>query len=45
LWHVAVIRAIVHTASAELRGGRISEVEVEPVMLATVLAAISGPKR
>jgi AcrR family transcriptional regulator len=44
-WHVAVIRAIVHTASAELRSGRISEAEVEPVLLTTVLAAISGPKR
>ncbi len=44
-WHVAVIRAIVHTASAELRSGRISEAEVEPVMLTTALAAISGPKR
>jgi AcrR family transcriptional regulator len=45
LWHVAVIRSIVHTASAELRSGRISEADVEPVMLATALAAISGPKR
>jgi hypothetical protein len=44
-WHVAVIRAIVHTASAELRSGRISEAEVEPVMLTTVLGAIGGPKR
>jgi AcrR family transcriptional regulator len=44
-WHAAVIRAVVHTASAELRAGRISEDEVEPVMLATALAAISGPKR
>jgi hypothetical protein len=44
-WLVAVIRSIVHTASAELRSGRISEVEVEPVMLTTALAAISGPKR
>ncbi len=41
-WHVAVIRAIVHTASAELRSDRISEAEVEPVMLTTVLAAIGG---
>jgi TetR/AcrR family transcriptional regulator, mexCD-oprJ operon repressor len=41
-WHVAVIRAIVHTASAELRSGRISEAEVEPVMLTTVFAAIGG---
>jgi AcrR family transcriptional regulator len=45
LWHVAVIRSIVHTASAELRSGRMSEAEVEPVMLATALDAISGPKR
>jgi TetR/AcrR family transcriptional repressor of mexCD-oprJ operon len=39
-WHVAVIRAIIHTASAELQSGRLSETEVEPVMLTTVLAAI-----
>jgi AcrR family transcriptional regulator len=45
LWHVAVLRSIVHTASAELQSGRISEAEVEPVMLTTALAAISGPKR
>jgi TetR/AcrR family transcriptional regulator, mexCD-oprJ operon repressor len=42
-WHVAVIRGIVHTASAELRSGRLSETEVEPVMLTTVLGAISTP--
>ncbi|MFZ1880800.1 MAG: TetR/AcrR family transcriptional regulator, partial [Gaiellaceae bacterium] len=42
-WHVAVLRAIVHTASAELRSGRIAEVDVERVMLTTALAAISGP--
>jgi TetR/AcrR family transcriptional repressor of mexCD-oprJ operon len=42
-WHVAVIRAIVHTASAELRSGRLSQAEVESVMLTTVLAAIGGP--
>jgi AcrR family transcriptional regulator len=44
-WHVAVIRAIVHTASAELQSGRISEAEVEPVMLTSALAAISGQGR
>ncbi len=43
-WHVAVIRAIVHTASAELRSGRISEAEVEPVMLTTVFGAIAEQK-
>lgn len=45
LWHVAVIRSIVHTASAELQSGRISEADVEPTMLATALAAIGGSKR
>jgi AcrR family transcriptional regulator len=44
-WHLAVIRAIVHTASSELQSGRIPQAEVEPAMLTTVLAAISGPKR
>ena len=41
-WHLAVIRAIVHTASNELRSGRISRDDVEPAMLTTVLAAIRG---
>jgi AcrR family transcriptional regulator len=39
-WHLAVIRALVHTASAELQSGRISEADVERTMLDTVLAAI-----
>jgi AcrR family transcriptional regulator len=42
-WHAAVIRAIVHTASAELQSGRISAAEVEAVMLTTVHAATAGP--
>src|SRR3954451_20423631 len=40
-WHLAVIRALVHTASAELQSGRLSETEVEQTMLSTVLAAMS----
>jgi hypothetical protein len=44
-WHLAVLRAIVHTASAELRSGRISDAEVEQAMLTTVLAAIGEPAR
>ena len=39
-WHLAVIRAIAHTASFELQAGRISETEVEAAMLTTVTAAI-----
>jgi len=40
-WHLAVIRAIVHTASAELQNGRIAETEVEAAMLSTALSAIA----
>lgn len=42
-WHLAVIRAIVHTASHEIRGGRIAESEAEAAMLSTVVAAVSRP--
>jgi AcrR family transcriptional regulator len=43
-WHLAVLRAIVHTASAELRSDRISEADVEHAMLTTVFAALGDPK-
>ena len=41
-WQLAVIRSIVHTASHEIRGGRIPESEVEATMIGTILGAISG---
>jgi AcrR family transcriptional regulator len=40
-WDLAVIRAIVHTASSESRNGRISEPEAEAAMLSTAISAIS----
>ena len=40
-WHLAVLRAIVHAASAELQSGRLTEATVEQTMLTTALAAIS----
>ena len=40
-WHLAMIRAIAHAASAEARSGRIPASQVEPAMLATALAAVS----
>jgi hypothetical protein len=40
-WHLAMIRAIAHAASAEVRSGRIPAAEVEPAMLSTALAAVS----
>jgi AcrR family transcriptional regulator len=43
-WHLAVLRSLVHTASAELRAGRLSETDVERTMLTTIFAALGGPK-
>ncbi len=40
-WHLAVLRALVHTASFESQNGRIPEAKVESVMLSTALAAIA----
>jgi AcrR family transcriptional regulator len=44
-WHLAVIRAIVHTASHESQAGRIPEAEAEAAMLTTAVAAISPSRR
>jgi AcrR family transcriptional regulator len=44
-WHLAVIRALVHTASAELQSGRLSDADVEETILTTVLAAMSEPEK
>ena len=44
-WHLAVIRAIVHTASNEWQSGRISEAQVELAMLTTITAAIGERAR
>ena len=41
-WHLAVIRAIVHTTSHESRAGRIAEADAEAAMLSTTLAAIAA---
>jgi hypothetical protein len=41
-WLLAVTRSIVHTASHEIRGGRLPDSKAEDVMISTVLGAISG---
>jgi hypothetical protein len=41
VWHLAVLRAIVHAASTEIRGGRLSESEAEAAMLSTAISTIS----
>lgn len=43
-WQLAVIRAIVHTASREIQGGRIPESKAETAMISTALAAIAETK-
>lgn len=40
-WHLAVIRSLVHTASAELQNGRLAGADVEQTVVTTVLAAMS----
>ena|SRR5215207_2322665 len=43
-WHLSIIMALIHAASAELRAGRIPEQHAEAALLGTVLGAISaGP--
>jgi AcrR family transcriptional regulator len=39
-WHLAMLRAVAHAASAEVRSGRIAEADVEPAMISTALNAL-----
>ena len=39
-WHLAMVRAIAHAASAETRSGRIDESDVEDAMIATAKNAL-----
>ena len=43
-WLIAVVRAIVHAASLELQGGRLTQADVERTMLTTALAAVAAPR-
>ena len=40
-WHLAILRAIAHAASAEVRSGRIDESKVEDAMISTALNALN----
>ena len=40
-WHLAMLRAIAHAASAEVRSGRIDESRVEDAMISTATNALS----
>ena len=43
-WHLAVVRAIVHAASAAVQGGRLGESEAEAAMFTTAINAIATPR-
>jgi AcrR family transcriptional regulator len=43
-WHLSMVMALIHAASAELRAGRVPEQHAEAALLATVLGAVrAGP--
>lgn len=41
-WHLAMLLAVVHAASGELRAGRVAADDVEDAMIVTVLGAVAG---
>ncbi len=42
VWHLAMLIALVHAGSAELRAGRVPEADAEAAVVATVLGAVSA---
>jgi AcrR family transcriptional regulator len=42
-WHLSMLLALVHAASAELRAGRVTGKRAEAAVVATVLGAITAP--
>jgi AcrR family transcriptional regulator len=43
-WHLAMLMALVHAGSAELRAGRVPEADAEAALVATALGAIATSK-
>jgi TetR/AcrR family transcriptional regulator, mexCD-oprJ operon repressor len=44
-WHLSMLLALVHAASAQLRAGRMPADEVEAAVVATVVGALSPPRK
>jgi AcrR family transcriptional regulator len=42
-WHLAMLMAVIHAASAEQRAGRVDEAGAEAAVVETVLGALTGP--
>jgi AcrR family transcriptional regulator len=43
-WHLSMLVALIHAASAELRAERLPADEVEPALVASVLGAVGAPR-
>ena len=43
-WHLSMILALIHAASAELQNGQLPERKVEAALIDTVLGAVSAPR-
>src|SRR5215211_5650970 len=43
-WHLSMVMALIHAASAELQAGRIPEQHAEAALLATILGAVRAPR-
>jgi AcrR family transcriptional regulator len=43
-WHLAMLLALVHAASGELRAGRVADQDAEGPLVATVLGALAGDR-
>jgi AcrR family transcriptional regulator len=42
-WHLSMLLALIHAASAEVNVGRVPAAQVEPALVATVLGAVGAP--
>jgi AcrR family transcriptional regulator len=43
-WHLSMLLALIHAASAELRAGRVPIDEAEAALVATVLGSVASPR-
>ena len=43
-WHLAMVMALIHAGSGELRAGRVPERDAEDAMIASVLGAVAGSR-
>ena len=41
-WHISMVMAIIHAASAEVQAGRLPDDQAESALVATVIAAVGG---